>query len=260
MSTMCIPKKICSSWRSPKLTRNWLWFSWFLGDPGTRPLAHELGCPLAVTVFPTCFFWCGRLPCSCLSSAGSAAPPKSQQWPGDWTHIQTDFHISTKAGTHHQHFQAICGFWFQIVRLQRSSRWLTHPFLQFSKPYFIGWSGIILGFPSNELAVPSSQSPNPMHGVSVANLEHVLSQFHGESQFHKGTKMAPWASFSSRMRAGSSDQSIWTRQVSSCFFEVHGIGHQRNGSVPPFDCLTQPFRVWLGGGIILLRSLLDSAI
>ena len=59
----------------------------------------------------------------------------------------------------------------------------------------------------------------------------------GKYQFHKGTKMAPWAFFSSRMRAGSSDQSIWARQVSSCFFEVHGIGHQRNGSVPPFDCL-----------------------
>ena len=95
MSTMCIPKKICSSWRSPKLTRNWLWFSSFLGDPRTRPLAYELGCPLAVTVFPTCFFWCGRLPCCCLSSAGSAAPPRSQQWPGDRTHIQTYKQIST---------------------------------------------------------------------------------------------------------------------------------------------------------------------
>ena len=32
--------------------------------------------------FPPAFFGCGRLPCCCLSSAGSAAPPRSQQWPG----------------------------------------------------------------------------------------------------------------------------------------------------------------------------------
>ena len=275
MSTMCIPKKICSSWRSPKLTRNWLWFSSFLVDPRTRPLAYELGCPLAVTVFPTCFFWCGRLPCCCSSPAGSAAPPRSQQWPGDWTHIQTDFHISTKAGTHHQHFQAIFGFWFQIVRLQRSSRWLTHPFLQFSKPYFIGWSGIILGFPSNELAVPSSQSPNPMHGVSVANLEHVLSQFHGEILVPQRDENGTVGLFfftdagrvlrSKYMNTSSFFMLLWgswywssaewfcstiwlftSSAWRTCWLSHLGFGWGE-GSFYLDHYLTQPFSVWLGG-------------